>query len=321
MTGSSRVDAPLVGRHIVVPGSTSNLGPGFDALGLALQLYLEVTITGVADDGRGELTFDFEGGAPPGENAIATAIRSEAGRRNVGLPSLALHVRNRIPVQAGLGSSAAAIVAGLRLVDAIAPVAHPVELLESAVRLEGHPDNVSASLLGGLTVSAHGSDGVCSLACAWPERIVVVVATPAVTLATTKARGILPATVSRADAVHNLQRAALLVQALHTGELALMRDALDDRLHQPYRAGLAPGLSEALAWRHPSLLGVFLSGAGPSVAALVVDDPAPIAERFSELYASLELDAAVRVLAVHQPSPGLRALTRRPLTFPSGALV
>ena len=107
------------GLRLRVPGSTSNLGPGFDALGLALQVYLEVDVLGAEDDGAGHLHFTFEGGAPAGENAIATAIADEARRRRVSLPSLELAVRSTIPVQAGLGSSAAAIVAGLRLVHAL----------------------------------------------------------------------------------------------------------------------------------------------------------------------------------------------------------
>jgi homoserine kinase len=313
--------ASLAGRRFVVPGSTSNLGPGFDVLGLALQLYLEVTVTRVSDDGAARLRFDFEGGAPAGANAIELALRFQAGRQGIALPSLDLHVRNAIPVRAGLGSSAAAIVAGLRILEAYAPPEDPCALLEAATALEGHPDNVSASLLGGLTVSAHSDSGACALACPWPDRIAVVVATPDVALATAEARGVLPASITQQDAVFNLQRLALLLQALNSGELDLLREALHDRLHQPYRAPLVPGLPEALGWQHPSLLGVFLSGAGPSIGALVLDDHGPIVDRFTRLYADLSLEAAVRVLHVHQPEPARRTLVRRPSAHPSGALV
>jgi homoserine kinase len=295
------------GLRLRVPGSTSNLGPGFDALGLALQVYLELDVLAVHDDGAGRLHFTFEGGAPAGENAIAVAIADEAGRRRIMLPSLDLAVRSTIPVQAGLGSSAAAIVAGLRLVHALcSDQAQGDEgdvgrLLDAATALEGHPDNVSASILGGLTASSQGPGGVTSVASAWPARVRVVIATPRLGLATAKARGVLPATLSRADAVFNVQRTALLLQAIHTGRLDAIAAALDDRLHQPYRAPLVPGLADALAFRHPTVLGAFLSGAGPSIGAFVLDDAGAAEHFFTELYARLGLPCAVRTLDVHQP--------------------
>ncbi len=295
------------GLRIRVPGSTSNLGPGFDALGLALQVYLEFDVVDVTDDGAGRLDFTFEGGAPAGENAIAMAIADEAGRRGISLPSLALAVRCSIPIQAGLGSSAAAIVAGLRLVhalcsdDALGDDGHVGRLLDAATALEGHPDNVSASILGGLTASSQGPGGVTSVASPWPARVRVVIATPRVGLATSKARGVLPSTLSRADAVFNVQRTALLLQAVHTGQLDAIAAALDDRLHQPYRAPLVPGLAEALAFRHPTVLGAFLSGAGPSIGAFVLDDAGAAERFFTDLYARQGLACAVRTLDVHQP--------------------
>ncbi len=307
------------GLRLRVPGSTSNLGPGFDALGLALQVYLEVDVVDAIDDGAGRLDFTFEGGAPPGDNAIATAIADEARRRQIALPSLALAVRSTIPVQAGLGSSAAAIVAGLRLVHALCgdeDGGGVGRLLDAATALEGHPDNVSASILGGLTASSQGPAGVTSVASAWPARVRVVIATPRVALATTKARGVLPSMVSRADAVFNVQRTGLLLQAVHTGSVEAMAAALDDRLHQPYRAALVPGLAEALALRHPTVLGAFLSGAGPSIGAFVLDDAGAAEGFFTELYARLGLACAVRTLDVHQPD-GVRARVIAP-AIPSG---
>ena len=304
------------GLRIRVPGSTSNLGPGFDALGLALQVYLEVDVVRAVDDGAGRLTFDFAGGAPAGENAIAVAIADEAARRGVTLPSLDLAVRSTIPIQAGLGSSAAAIVAGLRLVHALCGDGDAGRLLDAATALEGHPDNVSASILGGLTASSQGPGGVTSVASAWPARVRVVIATPRVGLATAKARGVLPATLSRADAVFNVQRTALLLQAVHTGNLDAIGAALDDRLHQPYRAPLVPGLADALAFRHPTVLGAFLSGAGPSIGAFVLDDAGAAERFFTDLYARQGLACAVRTLDVHQPD-AVRARIA-PAAVPSG---
>ena len=289
------------GLRLRVPGSTSNLGPGFDALGLALQVYLDVAVVGVVDDGAGRLRFDFDGGAPAGENAIATAIADEAARRRVTLPSLDLAVRCTIPIQAGLGSSAAAIVAGLRLVHVLCDDGDVGRLLDAATALEGHPDNVSASILGGLTASSQSPGGVTSVASPWPARVRVVIATPRLGLATAEARGVLPAMLSRADAVFNVQRTALLLQAVHTGSLDAIAAALDDRLHQPYRAALVPGLTEALAFRHPTVLGAFLSGAGPSIGAFVLDDAGAAERFFTDLFARQGLACAVRTLDVHQP--------------------
>jgi len=289
------------GLRLRVPGSTSNLGPGFDALGLALQVYLDVAVVGVVEDGAGRLRFDFDGGAPAGENAIATAIADEAARRRVTLPSLDLAVRCTIPIQAGLGSSAAAIVAGLRLVHVLCDDGDVGRLLDAATALEGHPDNVSASILGGLTASSQSPGGVTSVASPWPARVRVVIATPRLGLATAKARGVLPAMLSRADAVFNVQRTALLLQAVHTGSLDAIAAALDDRLHQPYRAALVPGLTEALAFRHPTVLGAFLSGAGPSIGAFVLDDAGAAERFFTDLFARQGLACAVRTLDVHQP--------------------
>jgi len=306
----------LRGLRLRVPGSTSNLGPGFDALGLALQVYLDVDVVGVADDGAGRLHFDFAGGAPAGENAIAVAIADEAARRRVTLPSLDLAVRSTIPIQAGLGSSAAAIVAGLRLVHVFCDDGDVGRLLDAATALEGHPDNVSASILGGLTASSQGPSGVTSVASPWPARVRVVIATPRLGLATSKARGVLPAMLSRADAVFNVQRTALLLQAVHTGNLDAIGAALDDRLHQPYRAALVPGLAEALAFRHPTVLGAFLSGAGPSIGAFVLDDAGAAERFFTDLFARQGLACAVRTLDVHQPG-AVRARVAPPV-LPSG---
>jgi homoserine kinase len=310
------------GLRLTVPGSTSNLGPGFDALGLALQVYLELEVTAAVDDGAGMLRFAFAGGAPAGQNAIETAMRDEARRRGLRLPSLDIAVRTGIPVQAGLGSSAAAIVAGLRLVHAIgADQARGDDgdvggLLDAATALEGHPDNVSASILGGLTASSQGPGGVTSVAAEWPARVRVVVATPRLPLATAKARGVLPATLSRADAVFNIQRTAVLLQAVHSGAFEALAEALDDRLHQPYRAPLVPGLADALAFRHPTVLGAFLSGAGPSIAAFVLDDAGPAERFFTDLFARLNVACAVRALEVHQPG-AVRARVAPPV-LPSG---
>jgi homoserine kinase len=287
--------------ELSVPASTSNLGPGFDAVGLALALYLRLRVTRLdgADD---RVIWDF---AEPldGENLIARALDVATERRGERRVGLRIDVRSDIPRCAGLGSSAAAIVAGLCLSDALHGETPIEELLSLAAELEGHPDNTSAALLGGLTTSCRTADGrVVALAQPWPSRFQIVVATPQTSLETLASRAILPETVPLSDAVFNVQRVALLIHAVHAGEREALSAALADRLHQPYRASLVPGLYDALQLRHPSLVGVFLSGAGPSLAAVVDGDPGAVIALLDDLYRRMELACTVRPLAVHQPA-------------------
>lgn len=287
---------------IVVPGSTANLGAGFDALGLALALYMRARIVAHDPDG-GPLRFTFQGLTLDGENSVERALRAAARRFDTRLPGLDVEISSDIPLKAGLGSSAAAIVTGIRLYEALAGPLPQDDLLALAGELEGHPDNTSASILGGLVASCQADGGrVYAIASPWPEQLRVLVATPAIGLATRLARGALPDAVSRADAIFNVQRTALLLQAIAAGRFDLLREALRDRLHQPYRASLVPGLDQALAFEHPALLGVFLSGAGPSIAALTLGDAPDVEALFRALYADLRVDCAVRTLRVHQPS-------------------
>ena len=158
------------------------------------------------------------------------------------------------------------------------------------------------SVSGGLTMACVCEDGhVIARTSPWPESIRFVAATPAVAVPTTEARRVLPDAVPRADAVFNLQRALLLVRAIQSGELDLLREALRDRWHQPYRAALVPGLQEALTFRHPQLLGTCLSGSGPTVLALCTGAFDEIAAQLADLYRRRELPADVRVLSAHQP--------------------
>jgi homoserine kinase len=300
----------LVGREVVVPGSTSNLGAGFDALGLALGVYLHARITAADTNANpnnaGGLRFTFDGLALAGENSIERAFRAAAARRAAvpaALPSLDIAVRSDIPLKAGLGSSAAAIVAGIRLYETVAGPLTQDEVLTLAAELEGHPDNTSASILGGLTASCQTDSRVIAIATRWPEAIRVVIATPELALETKVARARLPASVSRADAVFNLQRTAVLLQAVAAGRYDALREALRDRLHQPYRAPLVPGLERAIAFEHPSLLGVFLSGAGPSIAAFTLGESPAVVDLFERLYRDeLRIACTVRTLTVHQPA-------------------
>lgn len=284
--------------EISVPASIANLGPGFDTLAVAVQLYLRMRVKVL--EGHGELHFRFANQKLKGENYIERAFRFLARQRNDHFPSLDVEVESEIPMRAGLGSSAAATVAGLRLYEELTFPQPTQALLNAACALEGHPDNVSAALLGGLTVSCQLPDGSAYAArLPWPEELQFVVLTPEVPLATSEARRVLPVLVPRADAVFNIQRVALLLQVLQGGNYGLLKQAMSDRLHQPSRQSLVPGLEQALHLEHEDLLGVCLSGAGPSIVAIAERNLNKISELLATAYESTGLAFQVRQLRVH----------------------
>ena len=289
-----------------LPASTSNLGPGFDCFGLALKLYLTVRATPVPDST--ELCRVTTTGAPENEalprnavNLIYRAMSFAARREGIALPPVELQVHNEIPLASGLGSSAAAIVAGIKLAGLITGRDIPDQSIQNyATEFEGHPDNVAASLYGGFVVSCMRGDGtVVSTKFDWPAKIRVVVVSPHSQLPTHVARAALPRMVSRGEAVYNLQRTALFTSALAQQRYDLLWEAMRDRLHQPQRESLVPGLAEALALpRMQGLLGIALSGAGPSIVALVDDNDEEIGARLASCFRAHKIESNVRTLEV-----------------------
>jgi homoserine kinase len=305
--------------EVRVPASTANLGAGFDCFGLALQLYLRVraTVQSGADARTIARSHGIDGSAElptaPEENLILRAMRHAAERENLRLPSVHLDAHNEIPIAAGLGSSAAAIVAGISLAFALSNKKLAQQTaLRLAADLEKHADNVSAALLGGLVVSFVGADdSVVAVRKRWPKEIRVIAVTPKMPLETSASRAALPKTVDHADAVHNLQRSALFLAALGSKRYDLLWDAMQDRLHQTYREPLIPGLASALRTpRIPGLLGIALSGAGPSVIALATDHFKEIGKALASCFAGSGPSATtVRALAVAQE--GVQLLDKR----------
>ena len=311
LTSTSDGSAPTGGPRtdeIAVPGSVANLGGGFDTLAVAVQLYLRLRIVELRDDHGTRLT--VVNSTPPvrGRNAVERAF--EAIARHTGLrgPSVFVEAVSDIPITAGLGSSAAAAVAGLRLFERVTQPLPDGVLLAVAASLEGHGDNAAAAIHGGLTsvVEREGEEPI-ALRWRWPDELRLIVATPAVSLATAKARAALADTVSRQDAVFNLQRVLSLVHLLQTGEYARLRESVEDRWHQPARAALVPQLSTVLALDDPEVLGACLSGAGPSVAIFARRDFARLEQLIASIYERAGCPATVRTLAVHQPAVSERS--------------
>jgi homoserine kinase len=304
-----RVAPPKRGgsREIVVPASIANLGPGLDTLGLAVSLYLRVRVTAVLDDGRGALRCRFVDGPIGGPNRIERAFTSLRPRGRS--PSLQVDVQSDIPLRSGLGSSAAATVAGLRLREWLDGRYPGDVMLSAASKIEGHPDNAAPALFGGVTSCCAGANGSLRVTrWPWPERWRIVVATPEIELSTAVSRRALPATVPLRDAVFNVQHVALLLGALQSGRADDFAEALRDRAHQPYRQRLVPGLRRLLAVRHPDVIGFCLSGAGPSVAAFTTGRTTAVKEIFEDTYRKERIACTVRTVRVHRPSTGVKAV-------------
>lgn len=259
---------------VKVPATTANLGPGFDALGLALNLWNETEFT-ATDDRKIALTIEGEGESilpRDANNAIVDAALQIYERAGKPCPGLRIHCRNRVPLGSGLGSSSAALLTGLLGANAV--LGNPLsdeEILKLAIETEGHPDNVAPAMLGGLVASIVYEERVISLklpARANRGSIHVTVVLPDFDFPTKQARAILPKQVERKDAIYNISRAVLVTEALRTGDLDLLGKAMTDALHQPYRLPLIPGAQAAMeAARHAGTAAVALSGAGPSLIA------------------------------------------------------
>jgi homoserine kinase len=288
------------------PATSANMGPGFDSLGFAMELRDELTFERTADRESQAITVDPDGnqvslGVPTGSDnlairAFATAFR-EAGQE---APAVRVRIINRIPVARGLGSSAAAIVAGLMAADVFMGVQPDMQrLLNTAARIEGHPDNTAACILGGITSSSFVGARVLWARVPICRSLRAVVAVPDFLVSTRAARNVLPGNVPYSDAVFNVGRVALLVASLASGNYANLRYAFDDRLHQPYRSGLVPGMVNAMkAACDAGALGSYMSGAGPSILALIADDgPGElVAAAMKEAFALARVTAATMVL-------------------------
>ena len=257
--------------HVRVPATSANLGPGFDALGLALSLHDDVVARVVASGLCVEVEGEGVDRLPRTEqHLVVRAMRAAFEVLGGQPPGLRVSCRNRVPHDRGLGSSAAAIVSGLVAARALVAdgdrMFDDAALLVLATELEGHPDNVAACLLGGLTVAWQEADGARAVSMRPVDTLRPVALVPDTRSSTVTARGALPDTVPHADAAWNAGRAALLVHAL-TRDPRLLLSATGDRLHQPYRAPGIPASAQLVHGLRLDRIPAVVSGAGPTVLA------------------------------------------------------
>lgn len=295
--------------RVQVPATTANLGPGFECLGMALELYTVVEFmpvqSGLNIELSGEGAKDL---ARDHTNLVYRAAKGVFETVAYRPQGIKIRISSSIPPARGLGSSAAAIIGGVLAANILSGNRlSNRELLNLAASMEGHPDNVTPALCGGIIVVVPVEGDVRYVKISPPAGLKVVVAVPEFQLPTMTAREALPQQVSMQDAVFNLGRVGLLVAALQQGDLSMLGTAMDDRLHQPYRANLIPGMKKVLAAaRLAGARGVTLSGSGPTLVAFADNNFELIARVMKDTFRQNGVTAKVMVI---NPSPvGARAL-------------
>ena len=275
------VEARAAGErlHLRLPATSANLGPGFDTVALALTLALEIDATRAPEFSIEATGRNIDVCSSLRRNLMLDVYQKTLAANGVELVPLALEIRNEIPIGMGCGSSAAVRLAGVALANHFGRLGWSREqILNEASRLEGHPDNAAACWLGGFTVAAMDAGHVHAVSLAPPAGWRVLLAMPEKPLATTAARQVLPRSYDQDDVVFNIQRASLMTAAFATGRGELLRVAMQDRMHQPFRGAICPLLPSLLPLAGTSgIMGVALSGAGPSVL-LLLDGESPTEE-------------------------------------------
>lgn len=285
-----------------VPGTSANCGPGFDSIGLACSIYndLELTLSS-----KEELIIEIFGEGsnyiPRDErNIIWLAIKKLLQLANAPYKGAHIKMYNNIPLARGLGSSAAAIVSGLMAANAaIGNVFDKKKLLQIATEIEGHPDNVAPALFGGITLSIENDGDAKCLSFLPPKPLKLVVAVPEFNLSTKLSRKVLPAKFSLQDAVFNVSRTAFLVGSLMQGNFENLQEALQDKIHQPYRMELIPGMAEVFdSALNNGALGAALSGAGPCLIAFVETNEEKIGQAMVETFNKHKVKSSYLILDI-----------------------
>ena len=295
---------------IKAPATTANLGPGFDTLGLALDLWNETTISS-ADEFSVKVDGEGAGRLSGGKyNLIVRAAQKLVDHVGKPLPTFHAESVNQIPLSSGLGSSAAAIVTGLLAGNALleSPLSKE-DLLNIAAKMEGHADNVAPALMGGLVISTIENGKVIARQIPVQMDVHVTVALPDHYLPTKQARAALPRKVSMKSAVHNISRTVLVAEAFRSGDLSLLGEAMTDKLHQPYRLKLIPGAKNAMeVAKEAGAAAVALSGAGPSMVAFSSKAESTIGESMKRAFEKAKLEARIFHLGVSSQGAEIQSM-------------
>ncbi len=282
-----------------VPATSANIGPGFDTFGIAFQLYNTVTL----EEAENGLTIAVSGeGAHdiPGDegNIVYQAVDFVLKKAGYAGRDLKLTLENGVPVERGLGSSAASILGGvLAADDFLGRRFSRDQLLDWAVALEGHPDNIAPALLGGMVISVNDEYDRLYKKIALPERLCAVAAVPAFKLSTRKSRAVLPDRVHFQDAVFNMRRATVMMVALIEGDLALFGRMMEDHLHHPFREALVPGMGRVFAAaKDAGAFAVALSGSGSTILAFTEGDGEEIGAAMAAAFAGEGIESRTMAL-------------------------
>ena len=286
-------------RRMRIPATTANMGPGFDCIGMAFDFYNYIDFEQTGEDGYCELSSDGAAGAIDlsKDNLIYKAYAAVFAYVKKPVAGIKMHFENNVPYSRGLGSSSAALIGGVKVANEI--LGNPLtdaELLNIAMEFEGHPDNIAPALLGGVVISGLEEDGsVFYRKITPPANLCCTVIIPDYPLSTAKARAVLPKEISVKDAVFNIGRMAMLVDAMHTGNIQQLALAMNDRLHQPYRMPLITGMEELIPQAKAlGALNVTISGAGPTI--LLVSDGEKDFSSLKNLLAEKGVQADIRAL-------------------------
>jgi len=296
---------------VKVPATTANLGPGFDCFGMALSIYNTVTLEETVYPTTGleiNILRDHEPDAasltiPTDEtNIVYKAVELLYSYTGQTPPALRINIQSKIPVAKGLGSSASVIVGGILAAnELLGNPADEAALLSIANEVEGHPDNVTPAMVGGFVLSSSEEDGsIVYKKIDWPEDWKIVAAIPDYELATQISRSVLPKTVSIQDAVFNCKRCAMFIEAVNTKDPELMKLAMSDKLHQPYRSRLVPGFDDILqSIGEIDVIGTVLSGAGPSILVITNNNKVEeIKSRIKAVWEPLAIKSEVKLVDI-----------------------
>ena len=292
-------------KRMRIPATTANMGPGFDCIGMAFDMYNYIDFEPVDAEDYCELTSGGDAGHIDlsKDNLIYQAYAAVFAYLKKPVMGIKMHFENNVPYSRGLGSSSAALIGGVKVANEV--LGNPLsdtELLNVALQFEGHPYNIAPSLLGGVLISGLDENGdVFYSKITPPANLYCTVIIPDYPLATKKAREVLPQQFSMKDAVYNVGRMAMLIDAMHTGNLEQLSLAMNDKLHQPYRMSLIKGMDEIIpAAKALGALNVTISGAGPTI--LIVSDGEKDFTSLQEILS--KYDVTAKITALHPVNEG-----------------